>query len=274
MNSRLNPTRLTQTLSLVAFVLIVCAASLKASGQSTQPSPQKKESPAPTPRAPKKKLSTSADFSRYAGRDASNRLIAGAATRIAREPPATDPATVAYRRGKSLFNAGKYVDAAVAFSEAVRLSPSSDEAHYGLASALARQGEHEKALAEFGEALRLASKDELRLWSYYGMGNVYAEQEEYEEAVKAFREAVKVKPELSKPHYNLGMALLGLGTKDEALREFTEAVRINPKYAEARFNLGVLALESGNVVEANEQHQQLLSLSKELASRLGSMLGR
>src|SRR2546423_15638117 len=61
-------------------LLSLLASAALALGFATTTAAQQQQQP---PRPPKKKLQASSNFAQYAGRDASNRLIAGGATRNA-----------------------------------------------------------------------------------------------------------------------------------------------------------------------------------------------
>ena len=267
----------------------LCAFSLTFFTGGGQPA-ARAQGPQPSPPAPKdakapkkeKKIPPGArGFERYATRDASDKLVVGAATRC------LEPHCPSYAQGMKDYEAGRYREARDNFRESVKLKGDWDESRYWLAAALARTGEHEEAAAEFNHAARLATdaasrgiagkteaeKNELtRLFAHYGAGNSFAELGEYELAAEAFRDAVKVKPGLSRPHYNLGLSYRALDRKGEALAAFAEAVRLNPAFAEARYNLGVLAVETGDRRAAEAQSSALSKLKPELAEKLNELL--
>src|SRR5262245_22659762 len=79
--------------------------------------------PSPTPRRPlPKPVAGSRGFDQFNKREASSRLIAGAATR------GGDSAGDAYAAGETAYAADKYEDAITEFSEAVSLKPNWAEA--------------------------------------------------------------------------------------------------------------------------------------------------
>ena len=181
----------------------------------------------------------------YAGRDSSARLIAASSTRNI-----TDQAAPAYNRGQKQYEAGKYEGAVRNFAEAVRLDPNSQEARYALACALTKTAKPAEAIDEFKQLLNLNPTEELKIWSYYLMGNAYADLGQYKEAIENYQEAIKLKPDLSKPHYNLGLAYAASNRITEAAAEFNQAVQLKPDYAEAHYNLGVAYLQLGKKQEA------------------------
>lgn len=117
------------------------------------------------------------------------------------------------RQGNLLAGEGKYAEAIVAYTEALRLDPGLAEAHNGLGSALDDQGKIEEAIAQYTEALR-------------------------------------IKPDFASAHNNLGTALAKQGKRDLAIREFLEALRLEPNQAGAHYNVAVMLLEQGKTAEA------------------------
>src|SRR2546423_2859633 len=84
----------TSLLSLLASAALLLGLAATASAQQQQQ----------PPKPPKKKLQASSNFAQYAGRDASNRLIAGGATRNANM---LDEAGAQSLKGQEAFEAGR-----------------------------------------------------------------------------------------------------------------------------------------------------------------------
>jgi protein O-GlcNAc transferase len=55
------------------------------------------------------------------------------------------------------------------------------------------------------------------------------EKREFEEATNEFRQAIRLKPEYAAAHYNLALALQGLGDSDAAGAEARRANQLDPK---------------------------------------------
>jgi tetratricopeptide (TPR) repeat protein len=71
-----------------------------------------------------------------------------------------------------------------------------------------------------------------------------------EGAVTGYREFLKLHPEATAIHSNLGAALVGLGRYEEALPEYKTALKQSPKLAGARLNLALLYYKMGKIDEA------------------------
>lgn len=253
-------------LSCLLILSVFCCVS---AAQVQQPSSQAPNTEPSASREKKKRLASGVrGFEKYAGRDASSKLIVGAATR---GNPNSPPSMLCDRAIEGYQN-GNYAEAVRDFKEAIKQHPGWDQARYGLALTYLEMGQQNEAIEEFKEVVKLDSSKELKVLAYYNMGNAYVDLGQYERAVEAYKQAIALSPELSKPHYNLGIAYLALGKQQEAAERFKEAVRLKPEYAEAHFNLGLLALELGNKNEAAAQQQILKNLKSELANRLEALI--
>src|ERR1043165_2756890 len=93
----------------VSAALALCLAPAASAPQHQQQQQQQ--------RAQKKKLQASSNFAQYAGRDASNRLIAGGATRGV----VLDEAAQLSQKGQDAYEAGKYDEAAAALKRVTEL---------------------------------------------------------------------------------------------------------------------------------------------------------
>src|SRR5436305_15261108 len=89
----------TRAAALALLALSTLALALAAPAQQQQNQNQNQNQ-----RAQKKKLQASSNFAQYAGRDASNRFIAGGATR----GDATDEAGQLRQTGQEAYDAGTY----------------------------------------------------------------------------------------------------------------------------------------------------------------------
>src|SRR5919202_1031789 len=123
-------------LSLAACALLAASALAPAAPARQQQQNQNQQQQ----RAQKKKLQASANFAQYAGRDASNRLIAGGATRNI-----TDEAGASEQKGQEAYEAGRYDEAIAAFRRVAELRPDSARAFYHLGVAYETAGHNKEA---------------------------------------------------------------------------------------------------------------------------------
>ena len=96
------------------------------------------------------------------------------------------------------------------------------------------------------------------------------------EAVEAFQRAIHLNANLAEAHYNLGVALLGLGRRDEALAALRQALQLKPDYVEAQNNLGNVLKEQDRLEEAGAAFRRALEIKPDYAPahhNLGNLLG-
>ncbi|HEX5845114.1 MAG TPA: tetratricopeptide repeat protein [Rhodoplanes sp.] len=95
------------------------------------------------------------------------------------------------------------------------------------------KGDHDRAIADFDEAIRLDPKLAIafvnRGWSYERKGD-------YDRAIADYDEAIRLDPNYSLAHNNRGWARNLKGEYDQAIVDFGEAIRTDPKDATAYVN--------------------------------------
>lgn len=74
-----------------------------------------------------------------------------------------------------------------------------------------------------------------------------------EGAVKGYRQFLKLHPEATPIHSNLGAALAGLGRYEEAVPEYQAALKQSPGFTQARLNLAIAYYKMGRISEAATQ---------------------
>jgi len=145
------------------------------------------------------------------------------------------------------------------WSDTVRKSPDSAQAHTSLGNAYASQGQWDKAIGEFQMALRL---DPDSAEFHNNLGTAYASQGRLDMAVAEFQTALRLKPDWAEVHNNLGFAYKLQGRLDEAVAEFQTALRLKPDWAEAEVhtNLGTAYTSQGRLDRAVAEFQTALRL--------------
>src|SRR5690349_15307089 len=74
-----------------------------------------------------------------------------------------------------------------------------------------------------------------------------------EGAVTEYREFLKIHPEATAIHSNLGAALAGLGRYEEAIPEYKTALRQSPRLPGARLNLALAYYKMGRIADAADE---------------------
>ncbi len=182
------------------------------------------------------------------------------------------------RLGVNYLNNGQHNYAIDAFKNAVKLNPSSAEAHFNLGRAFKRKGVDEQAKSEFSISHRLNPskynecvkkyKEKIDYEvadtkNYSGLGSAYAEKGMIDDAINAYKKSIEIEPDNARVHYSLGTLYAMKGKYHDAADEFWMAVEINPKMSEAHYNLGLSYFRQGVFNKAIAEYQTTLKLLPE-----------
>jgi tetratricopeptide (TPR) repeat protein len=236
---------------VTAFAFALLALTSPAFAQQTPPKPP-----------PKKKLQANANFTQYAGRDASNRLIAGGATR---DLTVTDDAGALNIKAHEAYDAGRYDEAAASFKRLTELRPKDAKAFYELGVTYETAGHHREAVAAYRQAVALADRMEIKAMSYYNMGNIFAADKQPKDAVEAYKQVIALVPDQAVAHYNIGLAYAAAGQMNDAVESFKQAIKLKSDYAEAYFNLGIAYGNLERYREAADAFKQAVQIRPDYA---------
>ncbi len=261
-------------------MVMFAGLSLTASGAAfAQPQGQRVGQPAtPAASAPKKtrKLPPGTrGFEQFAGRDASDKLITGGATRSV---GAVEPYAAAIQRGTDAYEAGKYQEAVAAFQSAVKAKPDQFVARYSLGVAYEALGQFKEAAEAYKSAISLKpDSEDADLLAYYNLGNIYASSNRHKEAIEVYQQVVHRQPGLFVVHYNMGLSYAALNQSKEAAAAFREALRRMGTFKQANpeekvaidylvyYNLGVAQSKLEQYPEAIESFKQSIALKPDYA---------
>jgi tetratricopeptide (TPR) repeat protein len=148
-------------------------------------------------------------------------------------------------------------DSTTLFQHALCVAPDNPPAHTNLGVAFAGQGEVEKAIWHYAEALRIEPN---YLEARINLAGALAGQGKFDEAIAQYVKALRIKPDFADAHYNLGNALVRHGRLAEAIAHYSEALRIRPGDAEAHNNLAIALAAEGRRTEAMAHFRQALRI--------------
>ncbi|MBL0742712.1 tetratricopeptide repeat protein [Chryseolinea lacunae] len=80
------------------------------------------------------------------------------------------------------------------------------------------------------------------------------------EAERSLNEALRLNPNETQAHINLGNLLDDTGRKDEALKQYQRAIVLEPGNVRAHYNLGLLLQERGETEAASQEFLKTLQL--------------
>ena len=172
--------------------------------------------------------------------------LAGTLGSVPRDPSASsrdiDAVRGRFAEVRTLFEDGRYGDAADRAKSALASEPESAEAMYWLGRAY-------KGLATvtvrrlIDAAPRSHRVDQLE-------AEAHMDRTEFARAVEAYSRAIEKKPQIPGLRYALGQAFSKMGRFDEARKSFEDELARNPHHALARHRLGSLLLDRGQAPEA------------------------
>jgi tetratricopeptide (TPR) repeat protein len=98
------------------------------------------------------------------------------------------------------------------------------------------KGEYDKAIADFGEAIRLDRGSAL---IYFNRGITWHSKGEFDKAIADFDDAIRLGFNQSTVYSNRGVALNAKGEYDQSIANYDEAIRLDPQDASYYCNRGV-----------------------------------
>lgn len=91
-------------------------------------------------------------------------------------------------------------------------------------------------------------------------GNRHMAAGDSDQAEACFREAIRLVPDFSEAHANLGLQLEHAGFKAEAEKHYLHSIACNPEIGQTHLNLGVLLASQKRFAEAEAAYQSAINL--------------
>ncbi len=124
--------------------------------------------------------------------------------------------------------------------------------HFQQGAALHKEGELDKALAEYDKAVELYPRyPEV----YYNRGLAYRQKDELARAVADYSRAIRLDPKYVPAYANRGYVYYKLGRLDKALADFDKILELDPGNANAK--------ESRNIILSQKTSEAKMSISKQ-----------
>ncbi len=181
------------------------------------------------------------------------------------KPPEHDQ-QAAHRKWEQCFNRGidnhkkgNHEKAIADFNEAIKLKPDHPNVYHNRGAAKSNLGWHKKAIVDFNEAIRLKPDDTA---AYYNRGNAKSNLGKHKEAIADYSEAIKLNPDLLKENYN------NWSSAAEAIAYLNETIRLKPDNANAYYYRGLANKNIGRTRAALADFRQALKMcsnNKEMA---------
>jgi tetratricopeptide (TPR) repeat protein len=169
-----------------------------------------------------------------------------------------------HNRGVAYDSNGEHDRAIADYDEAIRLDPKNADTYVNRGLAYDRKGEHDRAIADYDEAIRLNPKEAP---TYYNRGLAYYRKGEHDRAIADYGEAIRLDPKDADTYVNRGVAYVSKGELDGAITDFGEAIRLDAKKAKAYYNRGVAYVSKGELDRAITNFGEAIRLDPDAANK-------
>ena len=109
-------------------------------------------------------------------------------------------------KGNQLVNEDAFVEAEMAYRQAIAENPSSAVGAYNLANSYYNKGSLEEALYRQQEVVNTSTSKDEKHRAFHNIGNILMKNKKCKEAVEAYKSALRNDPTDDETRYNLGLA--------------------------------------------------------------------
>ncbi|MCF8374297.1 MAG: tetratricopeptide repeat protein [Bacteroidales bacterium] len=124
------------------------------------------------------------------------------------------------------------------------------------------QGDYEKALADYNQAIKI---DPGFSTSYVNRGTLLMDNNKNDWALKDFTKALEIYPKHATAYINRGIILKQEGKTEEALSDFNHAILLDPLMAESYINRGALYAEIGKFEQSISDYSMAIEVDPQNA---------
>ncbi|MEE8443338.1 MAG: tetratricopeptide repeat protein, partial [Dehalococcoidia bacterium] len=172
-----------------------------------------------------------------------------------------------YNTGIQFQEQGLHERAMAEFDQAISLNPQDGDAYLNRGFAYYSLGDLDIAIRDFTQAIRLNPQD---AQAYTNRGSAYYELERYERAIRDYEQAISIDPQFADVYYNRGLAYLYLPDLKRAIQDFSTALDFNSGDADAYAYRGLAYTHLSMGTEAQKDFEQarLLGFDRTLLRQL------
>ena len=152
---------------------------------------------------------------------------------------------------------GEHDNAIKDFTELIRLDPAA-YAYCERGIAWAAKGDHDRAIEDYDEAIRLDPTDAV---TFNNRGIQWEAKKEYDKAIEDYSEAVRLNPNYSNAFNNRGYAWTRKEIYEKALADCNEAIRLDPTSINAYLFRGDIFYQKKDYDKAIEDYSQAIKLN-------------
>jgi tetratricopeptide (TPR) repeat protein len=122
---------------------------------------------------------------------------------------------------------------------------------------LADNGDPDRALVDFGEAIELDPNNDV---AYFLRGSVLSIKGDFDRAIVDFNQAVRLNPTNASNYGHRGAAWHRKGDPDQAIEDFDEAIRLDPKFTDIYLKRAAAWRDKKDLVHAIADFSQAIKL--------------
>lgn len=132
-------------------------------------------------------------------------------------------------------------------------------AFFARAAAYDAQQQYDRAIPDYGQAIRLDPNHAASAYSARGLD--YFRRGDSARAIQDFDEAIRLDPNFAEAFSRRGAAYGGENENDRAISDFDQAIRIDPTYAAPFNNRGIAYLNKQDCVHAVQDFRRAVQLN-------------
>jgi len=159
------------------------------------------------------------------------------------------------QRGEGYLKAGRFLEAAIEFRNAVNIDSRYAEAHYHLAIAYIGSKNYESALRELAEVIRIEPSDTRARME---LAKLNIGRGQFTEAQAALEKVIELDPKNAQAHALLGQKYTITRELPKAIEELRQAINLDPQRVEYYSAQAVLYLSVGRSAEADATIKKLI----------------
>lgn len=163
-----------------------------------------------------------------------------------------------YRQGRAHAERGEHDRAIAELTETVRLDPGNADAFRERAALALRRGDARRAADDFTEALRLEPGVAA---AHLGRGQARLRLGRLDQAIDDFTEATRLAPWDWQPWYRRGLARAARKEHEQAVADFTEVIRLAPEQPDGYLQRALVCTQLGQLDRAIADYTEQIRLN-------------
>lgn len=163
-----------------------------------------------------------------------------------------------YKSGAAYGKQGEYDRAIADFNRAIELNPKDAVAYYNRGNVYRKKGEYHRAISDYSKALEINPEYTL---AYKARGITYGEKEEYDRAIADYNRAIELNANDALAYFGRGYIYEKKREYDQAISNYDKAIEIDPKFGLSYNNRGVALSKKKEYDKAIADYSKAIQLN-------------